>query len=238
MNAYQQSTALCERTDEELHRIKAEYTKALSAQFVSPALLISIKNLFENLRTALDFMSVDIHQRYCHRSTKKLKISFPYADYGANADDYRASLAKRFDGLEKQRRDLFEALVDCQYFGSKGFTWLPKFIELNNENKHQQLTPQIRREKRALRIKGGGTMSTVNQGGAVVLKSGATMSVGRAKLKGPQIVSPQNLPDMQGGHSEIIIWHEFHFETNNEAVLPLLSKATAGVREIVELLNQ
>lgn len=236
MDAHKDAIALVDHASDELARIRAAYEQALSAQSVSPALLIAIKNLCENLRSALDFVSVAIHERDCAGDTAKLNIAFPYAKATTTQQEFRETLVKRFSGLDTTRPDLFQSFVDVQHFGSKGFTWLPAFIELNNESKHQRLIPQVRREQRELHISNGGTGIVLGQGAAIVLGNGASVSVGGALIHGGQTVSTDNIPSMLGGKAEIVTWVSFHFETNNQPVIPLLMKATAGVREIVEML--
>lgn len=236
MNAHKDAIMLVDHASDELARIRAVYEQALSAQSLSPALLIAIKNLCENLRSALDFVSVAIHERDCAGDTAKLKIAFPYAQATTTEQEFRETLAKRFSGLDAIRPDLFQSFVDVQHFGSKGFTWLPAFIELNNESKHQRLVPQVRREQRELHITNGGTGIVLGQGAAIVLGNGASVSVGGALIHGGQTVSTDSIPTMQGGKAEIVTWVSFHFESNNQPVIPLLMKATVGVREIVEML--
>lgn len=238
MDAYKDAIALVDHASDELTKIRTAYEQALLAQSVSPALLIAIKNLCENLRSALDFVSVSVHEKHCSNGVAKSNIGFPYAKVTTSEKEFREFLTKRFVGLSASRIDLFEGLIDVQHFGSKGFTWLPTFIELNNESKHQRLIPQVRREQRELHISNGSTGIVLEQGAAIVLGSGASVNVGGALIHGGQTVSTDNIPSMQGGKAEIIAWISFHFESNNQPVIPLLLKATAGVREIVEILGK
>jgi hypothetical protein len=238
MDAYKDAIALVDHASEELTKIHAAYEQALSSQSVSPALLIAIKNLCENLRSALDFVSVAVYEKHCNSGIAKSKVSFPYAKVTTSEKEFRESLAKQFAGLAASRNDLFQGLIDVQHFGSKGFTWLSTFIELNNESKHQRLIPQVRREQRELHISNGGAGIVLEQGAAIVLGNGASVSVGGALIYGGQTVNTDSIPSMQGGKAEIITWVSFHFESNNQPVIPLLMKATVGVREIVEILGK
>jgi hypothetical protein len=235
MTAYEDAIELVNHASDELTKIRFAYEQGLSAKSVSPAMLISIKNLIDNLRSSLDFVSVAAHEKFCSGDTAELKPSFPYAKTTTTQQEYRELLSKRFAGLDVSCPDLFQGLIDVQHFGAKGFTWLPVFIELNNESKHQRLIPQIRRKQLKLQISDGSTGIVVEEGAAIILGTSATVSVGAALINGDQTASTDSIPNMQGGKAEIITWVSFYFESNNQPVLPLLTKATAGVKEIVEL---
>ncbi len=124
-----------------------------------------------------------------------------------------------------------------QHFGSRGYTWLPTFMELTNENKPQRLTPQIRRESKELRISGGGASMSVGQGASISVGSGASISIGGAVIHGGQSFDVDRPPRVEGGNVEVITWVSFHFDSNGQPVLPLLEAALNGIREIVNELS-
>lgn len=233
MATFKDAQALVHHTSKQLSDIRAEYDKSLAAREVAPSLLIEIKNLCENLRSALDFIAVHIHQSYCTPSKGNEKVYFPYAAVQKTQADFTSALRQKFAGLEQAKHDVFEQLVQSQHFGNKGYAWLPLFMELTNENKHQRLVPQTRTEHKELRISNGGTGISLGHGAGIVLGSGASISIGGAVIHGGQTVSADRLPNMTGGNAEIITWVSFNFESNNQPVLPFLTKVCAGVHEIV-----
>lgn len=143
------------------------------------------------------------------------------------------SLRLKFAGLEQAKYEVFEQLIQSQHFGNKGYVWLPLFMELTNENKHQRLVPQIRDEHNELRISNGGAEISLGQGAAIILENGASISIGSAVIHGGQTVSTDRLPSMTGGNAEIFTWVSFNFESNNQPVLPFLNMVCAGVHEII-----
>ena len=59
--------------------IKVQYDSSLNEQSVKPTLLIEIKNLLENLRSALDFLARGLFVSYGSSSRANPRIYFPYA---------------------------------------------------------------------------------------------------------------------------------------------------------------
>ena len=117
-------------------------------------------------------------------------------------------------------------------------------MELTNENKHQRLTPQIRKETRELRISGGDASISVGRasisvgsGASISVGSGASISIGSAVIRGGQSFDVNRPPRVEGGKVELITWVSFHFDTNDLPVIPLLESALKGVRDIVKELS-
>lgn len=215
--------------------IKAAYEDALSAQSVSPNLLIAIKNMCENLRSALDFAATHVHEEYCSKDLKpkSAKASFPYAKVDVNRIDYENTLTKKFAGLKANRPDIYALLLSVQHFGSRGFTWLPVFMEINDFNKHQHLTPQTRQVTKELWIGSNGTGIKIAEGGQIILEGDASLSTGDTILRGAQIINTHQLPVIEVGTAEILTWVSFNFEYKNTPVLPLLTMAASGIHDIV-----
>ena len=132
---------------------------------------------------------------YCSKVNLK-KTYFPYATFKCNENKFKGKLEKDFPGLSLQRPDLFSYLVGIQHFGVNGFRWLPSFMDLNNENKHQRLVPQLKREFRELHIKGvSGQVELIMEEGALIeLELGAIVDIGGAQILGNQLVSVNNMP--------------------------------------------
>jgi len=128
-------------------------------------------------------------------------------------------------------------LIEMQHFGSHGYTWLPAFMKLTNENKHQRLTPQIRKEKKELRISSGGAAMSIGQGASISIGHDATVSIGEATIHGGQSFDVNRPPRVEGGKVEVITWVSFHFDSNDQPVVPLLQAAIKGVREMVAELS-
>lgn len=172
MSAFDDAKSLVQHTQEELPKIKQAYDASLAAKTIAPPLLVEIKNVCENLRSALDFTAHGLLERHCVPGGKKPKIYFPYATAKQSRVEFEKSgrIETCIPGLAAKRPDLADLLLEMQHFGSKGYKWLPIFMDLTNENKHQRLVPQIRKESKELRISGGGAAISLGQGASIFFR--------------------------------------------------------------------
>jgi len=239
MSAFADAKSLIQHAEEELPKIRQAYKESLTSKTIGAHLLVEIKNICENLRSSLDFAAHGLFDKYCVATAKKPKIYFPYATAKQTREEFEKS--GRIDicitGLSAARLDVVNLVLDMQHFGSKGYKWLPSFMELTNENKHQRLVPQVRKELKELRISSGGASIALGQGASISIGTGASISIGGAVIRGGQTFDVNNPPQVQGGHVEVITWVSFHFETNGESVIPFLETSLSGVREIVHELS-
>ena len=240
MSAFDDAKSLVQHAQDELPKIRRAYDESLAAKAIAPRLLVEIKNVCENLRSALDFTAHGVFDRHCSASGKKPKIYFPYAIAKQSRPEFEKSgrIEICIPDLRAARPDVYDLLLEMQHFGNKGFKWLPAFMDLTNENKHQRLVPQIRKEVKELRISGGGAAISLGPGASISVGTGASISVGGAVIRGGQTFDANNPPQVQGGRVEVITWVSFHFETNGEPVLPFLEQAMKGVANIVEDLSK
>jgi hypothetical protein len=238
MSAFQDAKDLVKYAEKELPKIREEYDGSLQAMTVNRTLLIDIKNFFENLRSGLDFAAHGVFDRYGSSGKTKPKIYFPYATAGQTRVVFEKSgrIEVCIPGLTASRPDIVLTLLELQHFGPQGHKWLPFFMELTNENKHQRLTPQVRRESKELRISGVGASMSLGQGASISVGSGASISIGGAVIRGGQAFDVNRPPVVEGGRVDVITWISFHFD-NGEPVIPLLEAALKGVRQIVNELE-
>ena len=79
MNRFDQAKALVERCKDLLPQIAAEYESSLhQKQEIEPGLLIDIKNLMENLRSAMDYAAHELFDTYGHSTRSNPRIYFPF----------------------------------------------------------------------------------------------------------------------------------------------------------------
>lgn len=234
MSAFDDAKSLVAHAQGELPKIKRAYDESLTSKTISPALLVEIKNFFENLRSALDFTAHGLFDRHCAKGGKKPKTYFPYATASQTREEFEKSgrIESCIPGLSAAKPDVVALILSVQHFAGD-FAWLPTFMELNNENKHQRLVPQVRKETKELRITGDGASISLGQGASISIGQGASISVGGAIIQGAQSFDVNNPPRVHGGRVEVITWVSFHFEANDAPVLPLLEKALLGVEKIV-----
>lgn len=103
---------------EQFPQIKDAYNASLHAKIINPKLLIEIKNLMENLRSALDFTAHGLFEKYGTSKTSKPRIYFPYASTNQTEEQFQKS--KRIDicipGLSKNRPDIVTKILSYQHF--------------------------------------------------------------------------------------------------------------------------
>lgn len=241
MSKFDDAKSLLQHATFKIKEIRLAYDASLNKKAVDPSLLIEIKNFMENLRSALDFSACGLFEKYGSSKKPNPKIYFPYAPLSQGEIEFRmlGRVESSIPGIELGNPEVLTKIESYQHFSEKGFKWLPVFMELNNANKHQQLTPQEKKETRQLNITAGGAAISICEGGSISLPQGASIQMGGATITGGQVVSVNNLAKTEGpAHQEIITWVSFHFSTNNESVLPFLEKALLGVGEMVDELSQ
>jgi len=240
MSYFDDASHLVEYAREHFTEIEKVYNASLSEKEIKPKLLIEIKNFMENLRSALDFTAHGLFQRYGSSTASNPKIYFPYASLSQSKEEFQKS--RRVDacipGLSTSRPDIVAKIESYQHFAAPNNGWLPIFMDLNNENKHQQLTPQIRKEAKELRISSGGAIMSMGSGASISIGPGASLQIGDMVIPGGQSFDVNRPPVTIGpGRKEIITWVSFHFSTNDEPVLPLLKQALEGVDRIIRGLS-
>jgi len=227
MEYFEDAKELLTHAQESFAKIEKVYKDSLSEKKIKVHLLIEIKNLMENLRSSLDYSAHGLFEKYGDK-TKKVNIYFPYAWLGLSREDFRQKkiIEKKIPGLSKTHSDIVDKIESYQVFASKKNEWLPKFMDLNNENKHQALVAQQRKETKQLNISSGGVSISMSEGCSIQMGSGCSIQMGGATIQGGQNISVNNPAIISGpAKQEIITWVSFHFKTNNEAVLPFLKTA-------------
>ncbi len=125
-----------------------------------------------------------------------------------------------------------------QHFAAAENRWLPLFMDLNNENKHQRLTPQKREETRQLKIESGGVSMSLGEGCSISMAPGTSIRMGGIVIPGGQNIST-NTPAVFAGQGKqtVITWVSFRFDSNNELVMPFLTAAVSNTKRIVDELS-
>ena len=219
-----------------LLKLERDYQSSLHEKTIEAALLIDIKNIMENLRSALDFSAHGLFTKYGTSPKANPKIYFPYAALRQTQVAFQAAnrIETCIPGITASRPDILTRLESYQHYSDPANRWLPLFMELNNENKHDKLAPQTRREARQLRIESGGAEINLGPGASSSLGAGASIQLGDAVIPGGQKFSGERPATFHGsGTQTVIIWTSFTFDCNGETVLPFLMNAVNQVERIV-----
>jgi hypothetical protein len=240
MSYFDDAKDLMKHAREELLKIKMAYDESLHEQSVKRTLLIEIKNLMENLRSALDFTAHGLFDKHGHSPRSNPKVYFPYASLAQTQAGFRAS--NRIDacipGISFSRPDIVAKLESYQHYTNADNRWLPLFMDLNNENKHERLTPQTREEACQLKLESGGTAISLGPGASISMGPGTSIRMGGMMIHGGQQISGDHPARFSGhGKQTVTVWVSFKFETNGEPVLPFLTNAVEKTQQIVSELE-
>ena len=199
MSGFNDARHLLQHAKEHLGRIRQAYEEALYDKQIKPTLLVEIKNIMENLRSALDFCAQALYDKYGAQATRQPKVYFPCAFKGQSATDFRKRVDGCIPGLSVSRPDIIAIIESFQAFSNPANDWLPLFKDLNNMNKHQSLTPQERQESNSLTIKGGTTSMTLSPGASITIDPRAFIVVGgNVVIPGGQSFSADRPPIATG----------------------------------------
>ncbi|MBN1342883.1 MAG: hypothetical protein JXQ73_09405 [Phycisphaerae bacterium] len=237
MGYFEDAKALVDDAAERLVELRKAYDDSLHEKALKSRLLIEIKNITENLRSALDFVAHGLVEKYGRSTRDRRDIYFPYARPDQTQAEFQRSgrIEKCIPGISSSRPDIVATLESYQHYARPDNRWLPLFMELNNENKHQRLTPQTREEARELTLESDGSSLSLGPGGSISLGPGARIDVGDMIIPGGQYIAGDSPAKFVGsGRQTVTIWVSFRFESNGELVMPFLSNAVDSIRRIVD----
>jgi hypothetical protein len=115
------------------------YEEALLTGVVSVKLKIIVKEIFDHLRSALDYCAREICEQCSSGSAPKI-VYFPIVAKGFKQSDFKSRVGKLMPGVLDARPDVLPVLESFQPFTAADNDWLADFTSLCNENKHEQLS--------------------------------------------------------------------------------------------------
>jgi hypothetical protein len=108
-------------------------------------------------------------------------------------------------------------------------------MDLNNENKHERLTPQTREEARQLTLESHGVSISLGPGCSISLGHETSIRMGGMSIPGGQRISGDSPAQYTGtGTQTVTIWVSFKFQSNGELVMPFLKQAIQRTKQIVD----
>lgn len=211
--------ALIIKSRKDFEELKYEYQRSLDKKTILEELKIDIKNIFENLRSCLDYLAHDINEG-CINIKPKPKLYFPVRQTKKEFDN---TIATDFPDLQKIKPEIYNILESIQPYCDN---WLGNFNRLNNNNKHQDLQEQTRTESRFVNV------TSKKLGGSVSWGPGVTFGNGVSVMGVP--IDPRTqmpIPNKQV-NTLVTIWINFLFTENNESVLPFIEKSINKIDDI------
>ena len=208
--------ALIEKAKKDFVSLKADYGSSLEHQAVSEELKIDIKNIFENLRSCLDYLAHDIHEE-CIGGNPPGRLYFPIRH---TSQEFTQAINKDFPDLNTNYSAVYAAVEKIQPYND---AWLGKFNKLNNNNKHQDLEEQTRTESRHVTVSSPQGEGSVSWGPGVAFGGGVSV-MGVPIDPGTQMPVPNNQVK-----TEVVIWVDFKFRENGESVISFIEKSIANI---------
>lgn len=231
MKRYKDAIALIQESTKQYEEVKDLYDKALRDKSLD--IRIKVKNLMENLRSILEYTTHDIYEDICEPHCRKLGKRVPrniYFPYGRTENDFKSSIANSLPDIEILSMPIFTIIKGVQPFISSS-PWICDLCSINNENKHDRLTPQSREEVETYTVEGNqGSVSVIvnNPNVQVTSQPGAVSIFGVPAQFTPEGIktAPSNLRHKR------TIWVSFVFEGTTINVMNLLNSAVPNVKAL------
>ncbi|MGJ0342963.1 hypothetical protein NG769_10925 [Aliarcobacter cryaerophilus] len=224
MNRNNSIQALISKSKKSFISLKTDYDASLQDQIISEELKIDVKNIFENLRSCLDYMAHDIHEA-CIKGSTANRLYFPIRQTRIEFDQ---AINKDFQNLSSLHSDVYNLVEEIQPYNDD---WLGKFNKLTNNNKHQNLEEQTKTESRYVEVSSPSGERSVSWGPGVSF-------AGNISVMGAPIDLDTQLPiNGSNVNTKITIWVDFKFKENDESILPFIQKSIDKVEALFISLN-
>ena len=219
MNRSSSIQALISKSKKSFISLKTDYDASLQDQTISEELKIDVKNIFENLRSCLDYIAHDIREACIVGSTVN-RLYFPIRQSRIEFDQ---AINKDFQNLSFLHSDVYNLIEAIQPYNDD---WLGKFNKLNNNNKHQNLEEQTKTESRYVEVSSPSGEGSVSWGPGVSF-------AGNISVMGAPIDLDTQLPiNGSNVNTKITIWVDFKFKENGESILPFIQKSIDKVEAL------
>ncbi len=215
--------ALLDRAEKAEPKIIAEYNKSLHEKTIGSNLKIDIKDYFSHLRSVLDYLAHDIVEKYCPNADPKDRLYFPI---GSDQSSFGGIMRKSYPDLSTNSVKVYNVLENIQPYKKSENKWLSSFNKINNENKHEQLTPQKRTETKRVNVQSNNGSRVAWNPSAVRFGSG--VSIGGVPVDpSTQMPIPSNTQTVT-----IETWVDFQFEGTDISAIWLIKESLKNIKEI------
>lgn len=146
--------ALVRKCQDDYATLDATYGASRDRHELGDDFKILVKNIFENLRSCLDYVAHEVFEKHCSGFNKPKQLCFPIRP---DAAQFRSAIEKSFPGLLVNAVDVVTLLESVQPYRSG---WLGELNKLNNLNKHEDLADHMHLPGRRVLMKhAGGVVS-------------------------------------------------------------------------------
>src|SRR2546430_12704272 len=105
--------ALLRKSNADFLELKAAYDSSLHEKHVREDLKVFIKNIFENLRSCLDYLAHDIFETHCATGKKPDRLYFPIR---ATSGEFALAVSKDYPNLQATAKAVYDTLEAAQPF--------------------------------------------------------------------------------------------------------------------------
>ena len=124
------------------------YEASLLAGEVQLELKIIVKEIFDHLRSCLDYAAHEVVERSSASSNKP--VYFPIVGKTFSAKDFKGRFGQLMPGVAIIRPELVDLFASFQPFSSPSNTWISDFATLCNQSKHENLAVSSREGLRTI----------------------------------------------------------------------------------------
>lgn len=210
--------ALIKKCDDSLSELSKDYQSSLDQKHLSEELKVDIKNILENLRSCLDYLAKDIHDKYTTKKQDRLYFPIRYTKI-----EFDKAISNDFCDLNKICPDVYQCMEKIQPYNDN---WLGQFNSLNNNNKHYDLVEQTRTESRQVTVESRTEKGSVSWGPGVRFGSGVSV-MGVPINPATQMPVPNNIVNVI-----VAIWVDFTFKDNGKSIIPFIMKSIDNIKGI------
>ena len=97
--------ALLKKASTDFAELKTAYSSSLHEKHVRDDLKVLIKNIFENLRSCLDYIAQDTFDTHCAGAKKPDRLYFPIR---ATAPEFSQAVSKDYPGLQTTAKTVYD----------------------------------------------------------------------------------------------------------------------------------
>jgi len=223
MERYQDCIELLDTVEHNIKSISEKYEKAKFDEELKSVLRPLVKSSLEHLRSILEYSAQDIWSSF---NSKDRRLYFPYA---MKQELFSINVKKNIPNL-REKKPFIYSLVESIQPHFCGDNWLIELCDQTNFNKHNKLTPQIRKNSDKSRTNVGRLIS-MSEGSAVTFNNCSYNGV-RLGHGQPAVISSdmtvneiQKSIGIQVPVTREFEWVEFRFPNSSSDTLSLIKKA-------------
>jgi hypothetical protein len=199
-----------------------------------------IKSALEHLRSILDYCAKDTYL-YVYGS-KPGKIYFPYAE---NEALFNKHLTNSFKSLRQRNQKIYDIIASIQPHIA-GSSWLIDLCKYTNTNKHNNLTPQVKKTKDSItignlvKLSGNSTVTFVNStvNGVQIGHDSSTPVTISDSMSDDEIISQLNPNNPYLPVSRVSDEVKFFIEGSNNDALEFIQDVKTKISAFVNLLYE